>query len=790
MLGENDVVAALRGERDVDEVCRVAGATEQELAAASAAFLRSRLPATNTRLQAAVRGPVEILVDRAGVPHVYARSTPDLYFGLGFAMARDRLWQMDRLRRRAYGTQAEVLGPDHLQSDVIYRTVGVGELAAADAGRVDDQTRAILDAFVAGVNCRIENAGAQLPPEFALLGYEPEQFTVADVLAILRGMWWSLNGRIESLVVAEAAGLLPEEALRVAYLTPEAPEERIVPSGSPYPPSHMPIPAVGNTVAGMGDQTGSNNWAVAARRTTTGHAILCGDPHQAFWLPSSWYEYAVHGPEDNAAGAGHPGVPGLWWGSNGDIAWSITNNGASTRDLYCEEVDPNDPNCYRDGDTWRAFTARSVRIPVRGQAATHLTIRSSVRGPIVNRFLPAVQEGGDPPLALRWVGQEHLDDVRACVAIGRARNWEGFRDALRDWSVPVFNFVYADRTGKVGYQCAGRVPVRGRVARGYREANNPADAWQGYVPFDALPKLENPPRGYVGSANNRPAPDDYPVPLYGAWAAGHRATRIKQALEGTGQFDRDAMIALQLDTKGCRAERLCPPLLRRLAASGDPDVKLACDILGAWDERYTKESVAPLLFDSLLARWQERVAAERFPKRLVPLVKAFGGVAARLIEVDDLGWFANDTDAALIATATAIVRELRERFGSDTRGWTWGPNHQAYWKHPLSNMATGPSFDIGPIAVDGAGDTVRNTGGGSPPYAANSGAEYRMVVDFADPTRFLAVQNIGNAGQPGSPHYADQFAPWLAGDYHTVSLVRDDVERDAEGRIVLEPNGV
>ena len=288
-----------------------------------------------------------------------------------------------------------------------------------------------------------------------MLDYEPEPFTVRDTIAILRAEWWSLNGRLQNLTIGEAARLLPDH-LQAAYLEPEASEIRILPPGSPYPAADPSIQPSGDLAVGTGDGTGSNNWAVAGSHTASGHALLCGDPHQAFWLPSSWYEYAIHGPEDDAAGAGHPGVPGLWWGFNGSIAWALTNNAASTRDLYREEVHPTDPGLYRDGDTWRRFDERTVEVRVRGAAApVRHAQRATVRGPIVNHVVPALEAGGDPPLALRWVGQEHLDDVRAAIAIGRARDWETFRAALRDWSVAVFNFVYADKSGRVGYQCAG-----------------------------------------------------------------------------------------------------------------------------------------------------------------------------------------------------------------------------------------------------------------------------------------------------------------------------------------------
>jgi penicillin amidase len=747
------------------------------------ASLPRRLPPSSATLSAPVSGKVEVLRDRAGVPHVYARSTADLYFGLGFAMAQDRLWQMDRLRRRALGRQAEILGEAYVQTDLMHHAVGIPAIAANEVARTDEPTRVILESFVAGINRHIEACGRELPIEFDLLEYEPEPFTVRDTIAILRGEWWSLNGRLYSLTIAEAAGLLPEQ-LRAAYLEPEAPEVRILPPDSSYPPAR---PSLGDALAGMSDSTGSNNWAVAGSRTASGHALLCGDPHQSFWLPSSWYEYAIHGPADDAAGAGHPGVPGLWWGLNGAIAWAITNNAASTRDLYREQIHPTDPGLYRDGSTWRRFDEQTIEVRVRGRdAAVRHTQRATVRGPIVNHVLTGPEAGGDPPLALRWVGHEHLDDVRAVLAIGRARDWDTFRDALRDWAVGVFNFVYADTSGRVGYQCAGRVPIRGRVVRGYRDANEPADQWRGYIPFEALPQAVDPSGGYVASANERVAPDDYPFPMYGSWGAGYRARRLQQALESNAQLDRDHSVALQNDVHSCRAERLCPPLVRWLAQARDPEVLELRAALSAWDYRYTIDSAAPTLFETWMEVWQERVARERFPDELVPLVSSQGGPGARLIEHGDLAWFGGELRLELESAAKQTLERVRTRHGGDPAGWQWGRVHHAHWRHPLSAPER-EWLDVGPAPVDGGSDTVRNTGAGQPAFAAASGAEYRMVVDFAEPDRLLAVQNIGNSGQPGSPHYADQFAAWLAGEYHVVALRRAEVERVLEGTTILEP---
>ncbi len=768
-LDNAQVLSIMRATGEAEALCRAAGIGLPEFTAARDALLRDLATIGDQRIQADIGGTVEILRDRAGVPHIYAATSEDLHFGLGVAMAQDRLWQMDRLRRRTLGRQAEILGPAYLASDIAHLTVGTDQMAAREPALMDGATYTLVSRMVAGINRQIAAFGDRLPIEFQVLNYRPAPFTVDCVVAIARGIWWSLNGRIDRIMAAEAARLLPTEALRTAYLTPEASDNLVLPAGMNQ-----------STPTGTDDATGSNNWAVAAARSGNGQALLAGDPHQPYWVPSSWYEFALHGPEDDMAGAGHPGMPGMWWGSNGRIAWTITNNAASTRDLYREEVDPARPGQYRDGDTWRAFTERSLSIPVRGAAAHDLLVRSTVRGPLVNGIVTSVTEGGEPPLSLRWNGAEHLNDLRACIAIGRAQNWAQFRDALRDWAGTVFNFVYADREGNAGYQMAGRVPVRGRIQPGLRDAANPADRWLRHIAFDDLPRAYNPARHYVASANQRIVPTDFGEPIYGAYSQGHRGIRIDEVFAAMGQADQGAMIALQNDVKSIRAERTAPLLTPHLTG----DTKPLADLLAGWDFHYTLDSAAPTAFETFMAIWVRRVLEVHLPARLIDLTQQQTGLATMLLEQPDLPYFPGGTAEAVRAVAREALAKLTDRLGPDPAKWRWRDVHFAHWKHPVSTGASEAEFDIGPLPVDGGSHTVRNTGGEAPPHMASSGAEYRIVVDFAAPDSFLAVQNIGNSGMPGSPHYRDQFEPFLRGEYHEVKLRRAEIAVESTTTIV------
>jgi penicillin amidase len=539
--------------------------------------------------------------------------------------------------------------------------------------------------------------------------------------------------------------------------------------------------------AGSDDATGSNNWAIAGRRAAGGHPVLAGDPHQPFWVPASWYEFGLHGPEDDAAGCGHAGLPGLWWGCNRTAAWCLTNNMASTRDLYREEVDPADPGRYRDGDTWRRFEERHAEIPVRGETPRPLTVRATVRGPVINALVPSIDKDGDPPMSLRWVGMEHIDDLRALVGLGRARTWEQFRGVLRDWSVAVFNWIYADRDGHIGYQMAGRIPIRGRIWPGVRDASNPEDRWVGYIPFEGLPQRADPPDGTVASANQRIVGPDYPFPIYGAYSQGHRGVRLAEVFANSPRMDVAANIALQNDVKNARAARTVPHILRALAAGGGTAAAEFAAALAGWDHFYTLGSIAPTLFETFMALWNREVLSLHLPAHLIDLAQQQTGLCTSVLEGAVPDYFPDGVPARAAAIAASSLAVLAERLGADRAGWAWGKVHLAHWRHPLSTPASAAAFDIGPAPVDGGSHTIRNTGGELPPHAATSGAEYRIVVDLAAPDSFLAVQNIGNSGIPGSPHYRDQFGPWLRGEYHTVHLTRAGIEADRVCTTIVEP---
>jgi penicillin amidase len=317
-------------------------------------------------------------------------------------------------------------------------------------------------------------------------------------------------------------------------------------------------------------------------------------------------------------------------------------------------------------------------------------------------------------------------------------------------------------------------------------ANDPADQWQGYVPFAAMPRLENPPPGFIASANNAPVPDDYPRAFTGAFASGERATRIRESIAACPVFDVEACAALQNDTRSARATAYRTALLAQLMDDTDPDVRLFRAQLAGWDARYELEATAPVFLESFVRLWDDRIARERFPDHLVPLVTGQGSVAIQLLTGDELDWFMSDKHTEIAACVQGAARAVRERFGADPSGWAWGAVHRAHFRHPLSNAGNADCFDVGPRGVSGSATTVRNTGLGTD-FGAVSGAEYRLIADLSDEHGILATQNIGQSGRPGSPHFRDQFDDWVRGTCHRVEFDRDVVEAERTAWLQVVP---
>ena len=463
------------------------------------------------------------------------------------------------------------------------------------------------------------------------------------------------------------------------------------------------------------------------------------------------------------------------------MAFSVTNNHCSQRDLYQERVDHDHPGSFFFDGAWETAKVRTEEIRVRGSEPVRKIITSSRNGPIVDEILPPAARGTGP-VSLRWLGTEYCTFLTSMLGINRAGTPSEFRDSLSGWLVPTWHLVFGDIDGNIGYQTAGHVPQRKSEQRGYRPGWDPDHQWLGLVPRDGMPGVDNPERGWIASANNRIAPPDYPYPLYGRWYSGFRARRIRQMIEAKSALSRQDFFDMHQDALSLRAVDRVPHLAALLGRSSDDRVQEALQHIRSWDCQMEPDRVGASIFEVFFNYWTRRVASERLGGEVAEMLAgSSGGLAASLLESDTTGWFAlGDRASAAEETMKKTLDDLERRLGADMSSWEWGRLHTVQLYHVLTGRGDlGDLLDLGGLPVKGNGFTVCNTGF-DPNYLAPMGAIYRQVTDMSsEPEGMFAVDAQGSSGHPGSPHYGDQLVEWINGRYHFMPFDGDEVRRIA-----------
>jgi penicillin amidase len=747
---------------------------------------------------------VEVVRDRWGVPHIYADSVDDLFFAQGYVTAGDRLAQMELQRRLGSGRLAEVAGSAALESDRFMRTLGLRRVAEAEwellqkdpatnDTRYQDSAR-ILTAYTAGVNAYIESHRDRLPLEFLLLGVSPEPWTPADSLVWGKVMALSLCANFE-YELARAALIERLGAGKTGELVPAYPADApiIVPDAVSYQGLGGAALAQARSLWQVfgGPGTGSNNWVVNGTRTASGKPLLANDPHMGIQMPALWYLVHLHGPGFDVTGGSLPGTPGVVLGHNARIAWGATNTTADVQDLYVEHLSPTGQQ-YEFRGQWYDVQVITETIRIRDAAPQVLPVAYTRHGPIISDVLPGITT----TLALRWTSLDASTTMLpAVLAMDRAGNWDEFRAALRFFSAPSQNFVYADVDGNIGYQMPGRIPVR---AKGQGAVPAPGWTgeyeWEGFIPFDELPRRYNPPEGYIVTANNRIAGDKYPYILANEYDMGDRARRIQALVtERKGLTARDFQ-AIQGDVLSLSADRIVPYLLRITPQNVTQQEVLAA--LENWDRQVTTDSRGACVFEV----WRRHILLNTFGDELGDLTDLYLDapqsiyVLERLLSNPDSEWF-DDTRTPEHETWPEIARRslqdavktLEGRLGPNTAGWTWGRLHTATFESraavidPLKVI-----FNRGPVSTPGDVLTV-NVGSYDSRYRQQVLPAYRQIVDLAEWREGWMVQTVGQSGHPASPHFDDLLPLWASGRYAPMLFNREDVLANAEATLVLTP---
>ncbi len=817
------------------------------VAGAAGYWLRRSLPRHRGTVQlGGIDGEIEIIRDRWSIPHIFAASTSDLFFGQGYATAQDRLWQMEAGRRVASGTLAELVGPLVLDADRLLRRLGFRRAAQAEWPDLAAEGRQALEAYCAGVNAWIAACGAvgRSPLEFTMLRTRPAPWTPIDCLAFAKYMAFGQAADWQGKWLrGQAVGRVgAERALAAEPFAGEHPPQSIhVPAGLDYgavdyslggpqqPPTARATPPAA-----------SNGWAVSAERAAGDGALLANDPHLAPHLPVPWYEVHLCGAGYDVIGGSLPPAPGVLIGRNRRIAWGMTAAILDANDLYVERCDPAAPATYL-ADAGQHQQAQTIDEPiaVKGWAEPVVeTVRVTRHGPIINPP-PAGPGQGNPAchlqLALRSTVLERPGLVTSLLALNRAGSWDEFRTALAQWPAPPLNFVYADVDGHIGRQAAGSIPVRA-TGDGLLPLPGWDDsyAWRGFVPFDDLPSEFDPSRGFTVAANqdlsSQPAQADagsggasghrHGYNLGHEWLDPYRARRITQLLADGEAPDREYCRTMQADTVSLAGRAWVDAVLALrdrgwLAPQGQHEVQ-ALDLLTQWDSTMVPESGAAAVY----MLWRRALLRELYVAQASDLAAGYLGkgphpvVASantfafrhsrRLItrleravaqerSAGDAAPPVIDTELrqALQRSFSAAVTELRQRAGEDPHRWQLAAIHRVTFSHPFGTQRIiGRLFNRGPLPVPGDNDTVF----ASPPEPAalydRAAAipSYRLIVDFAPGGETTAALAGGQSGHPLSQDYANQIGAWRRVDPgHPLLLERAAIERESRATLRLLP---
>jgi penicillin amidase len=785
----------------------------------SYAYLIARLalPQLDGRLQVkGLSAAVRVTRDGHGVPAIEAASLEDLFLAQGYVTAQDRLWQMDVMRRFGAGELSEILGADTLKIDREKRILGLRAAARKSLQMASPRDRSYFDAYARGVNAFIETHGDSLPIEFHILKYRPKPWQAEDSIVIANQMVRDLN-------YFTFGDTLAREKI-LAKLGPELTADLYVNrSWHDRPPTVMREDLTDqenqgdsndedddddddgpdNSVTqqrGAGAEiwaqqapeavNGSNDWVVSGAHTVTGKPLLSNDMHLGHQMPNLWYEAHLESGNLDVAGVTLPGMPYVIVGHNQRIAWGFTNVGPTVTDAFIENF--NGQGAYQTPQGWQQPEHRAEVIHVKGQADVALDVKITRHGPIVTDILP----GETRQIALRWTLYDGLH--MPFFDVDSAQNWEEFRKAFSQLDAPGQNVVYADVDGNIGYQTTGRMPIRA-AGDGSLPVSGADDAheWTGYIPFDKLPSIYNPPSGVIATANARITPDGYPYSISAEWEAPWRAERIYHVLESGRKFAAADMLALQNDVHSendlFAAERFVYAIDH--ASKPSARAKQAAELMRNWDGRM----LGSLAAQTIAVRSAQELTRLLLEPRLGPAPedpkqqdttlswKTYHW-QMRTVWLQNIllhqskRWLPEKYPNYNELLTAAVEAAVNGPAPQDLASWHWGSVNAAEIEHPVLGKI--------PLIRRWAAPGVREQSGSG--YAVKAvtphhGPSERLTANLADLDQSTLNTVTGQGGNFLSPYYMDQWQAWYEGSTFSLPFTSQAVEASGVHRLVLEP---
>ncbi|MEJ7807763.1 MAG: penicillin acylase family protein [Telluria sp.] len=769
--------------------------------------------AARTIAVAGLKQDASILVDRWGVPHIYAASEDDLFFAQGFNAARDRLFQIDLWRLRGLGQLASRFGPAYVEQDkaarlFLYRGDMQQEWRAYGIG-----AEAVTTRFVAGINAYVDyltRHPEQLPFEFRRLGYLPSKWQAADVVRIRsHGLTRNLTSEVARANTACKAGLAADHiryGLKPAWVTK-------IPQGLDpcLPPKLLDVFALATQAAVLdgampgtplaaastapehdASMEGSNNWVIAPQRTTTGRPILANDPHRAYSAPSLRYIAHLSAPGLDVIGAGEPALPGISIGHNGKIAFGLTIFSIDQEDLYVYQTNPADTRQYKYKGGWESMTSVRESIAVRGQAPVSVELHFTRHGPLIfsepdKERAFAVRTGWMAPGMAPYFGS---------IGYMRAQDFAQFRHAMKNWGAPTENQVYADTRGNIGWVAGGLVPVRPNWDGLLPVPGDGRYEWAGFLSGDKLPFSYNPKAGWFASANEMNIPASFPYKQHKLgfeWPHNARYVRLQEQLARDGKSGIEDAMRLQNDVYSVPARRLVALLkpLVTMDARGAGALRLLKD----WDYQAKGNSAAAALFE---VWWSRYLGGAYTHAVLGPQAAASVPTPDASVLIDTLERpaprFGKDAaarrDQVLLDSLLLAYADMERMQGPDAAKWQWGRLHYLYPMHPLGatgDRALRAKINVGPIPVQGSAYTLNQSSYRNTDFMQINGPSFRVVVDVGNWDNSRAMNMPGQSGDPESPHYRDLAPMWASGAYFPLVYSRAAVEAATALTIKLVP---
>lgn len=773
-----------------------------------------------------LEGEVEIIVDKWGIPHIYASTEADLFFAQGYYAAKDRLFQFEIWRRQATGTVAEILGERELQRDMGTRLFKFRGDIQQEMQHYHPHGALIITSFVKGVNAYIASTHANpelLPVEFKLLGITPQFWTPEIVISRHQGLLGNIGSELENGRLVAAIG--SKRVLELGNFQPGTPLLELDPKIDPqllnddilgiytafrrpirFQPEDLTSDARNSNAEAYGKlalteakeweilqenedrSIGSNNWVISGAHSFSGYPMMANDPHRAQSTPSLRYMSHLVGPGWDVIGGGEPEIPGISIGHNQYGAWGLTVFATDAEDLYVYKTNPQDPNRYWYKGNWEPMLILKDTILVKNKQPVVVELKYTRHGPVVFE-----NQGKNAAFAMRcgWMeigGSPYLASLR----MNQAHDFESFREACAYSHIPGENMVWADKAGNIGWQAVGIAPIRRNWSGLVPVPGDGSYEWEGYLPIKAKPHLFNPASGIIATANEQVTPLDYPYmdAIGFEWSDPFRGHRVREVLTSGRKHTIMDFAGLQTDYLSIPARNLCY-LLKHLSPQNERQRK-ALEYLNNWDFKLEPHSIAAAIYnqwEGILRQNMEKVLLE---EKVQPLISLQLSKVIEWLCLPD-GKFGADPiggrDKFLLDALEETLSGLSIKLGPDMEKWQYGQlkYKHVYIRHPLSNAVNEnwrKKLDAGPAPRGGNSSTANSTGGGDNQL---SGASFRIIVDTGDWDRTLGTNTPGQAGDPDDKHYKDLFDLWAKDKYFPVFYSRPKVESVLDEKIILQP---